>query len=77
MIMSNARFTVRTTRTHCSGSSVSQREIPTLHAEPGPLFNKPRVCRIDRRLFAIDSELSEIKYRLAVIDSRLSSFSAG
>ena len=32
------------------------------------------VTSIDRRLLAINSELSEIKYRLVVIDQRLSTF---
>lgn len=37
-------------------------------------FPQGRVTLIDRRLLAITSELSEIKYRLVVIDQRLSAF---
>jgi hypothetical protein len=76
MIMANARFKIRTLRTACSETS-SRQQIPPPHAPSAPRFDEARVCRIDRRLIAIDSELSEITYRLALIDYRLSAFSCG
>ena len=85
--MATRRNSIRTLKTRYDGliwprrqvSAVAESEHSSFDIDTvsdHALFEQARACRIDRRICAINAELSEIKYRLTVIDHCLSSFSS-
>ena len=83
--MAARRFKFTTVKATSSRMTLSPTEMPNSDKSEFHSLSLPtrqahssfeaRLGRIDRQLVAINSELSEIKYRLTVIDHRLSAFS--